>query len=363
MELTNKQNYLFKLVNEIQDYAIILLDAYGNIQNWNAGAQRIKGYTEDEILGKNFRLFYTKSDQENDLPTKLIETAKLHKVANDEGWRVKKNGETFWGSISINAIHDDTGEVIAFGKITRDLSLRKQAEDANLQHLQEMKHKNEELEQFTYIASHDLQEPLRSIISFTSLIEDEFTGNEDTELLTYNNYIKMAAKRMETLVRGLLDYSRLGKERTLVDVNCNSLLADVLIDMNLYIKEHNAQITFDELPTVKAYSLELRLLFQNLIGNAIKFSKKEETPVLHIAAQIEGDAWIFSVTDNGIGIEENHLEQIFVIFKRLHNRLDYEGTGIGLSHCKKIIHLHGGKIWVESVFGQGSTFKFTLPTR
>ncbi|MBY0486554.1 MAG: PAS domain S-box protein [Flavobacteriaceae bacterium] len=349
MELTNKQDYLNKLIDEIQDYAIVLLDTAGNIQNWNTGAKRIKGYCSEEIIGKNFRLFYTKSDQESGLPTRLIETAYKHNVANDEGWRVKKNGDKFWGSVSINAIHDDSGNVIAFGKVTRDLTQRKQAEDAKLKYLKEIEHKNEELEQFTYIASHDLQEPLRSLISFTSLLKEEYSGKIDDTFDIYNNFITSASKRMETLVKGLLDYSRLGKEKLLVTLNCNEILDNVITDLNVTIIASRAEITIDE------------MLFQNLISNAIKFAKKDQPPKIHISAVQEGNAWLFSVKDNGIGIDEKHKDKIFIIFKRLHNRADYEGTGIGLSHCKKIVNLHGGKIWVESQLNEGSTFKFLLP--
>lgn len=361
MEFVNKQDYLFKLIDEIQDYAIVLLDTSGNIQNWNTGAERIKGYRADEIIGKNFRLFYTKSDQEKGLPFQLIETAKKHNVANVEGWRVKKNGDKFWGSISINAIHDNEGNVIAFGKVTRDLTQRKQAEDARLKHLKEMEQKNEELEQFTYIASHDLQEPLRSLTSFTSLMQEEYSGKVDENFEMYNNFISAASKRMELLVRGLMDYSRIGKQRTLTTVNCNAIVGDVLSDLSSYISTSKAQVIVDQLPTITGYELELRLLFQNLIVNAIKFVKKDDVPKVHISAVEQGDYWLFSVEDNGIGIEEKHQDKIFVIFKRLHNRADYEGTGIGLSHCKKIVQLHNGKIWVVSHLGQGSTFKFLLP--
>lgn len=357
---TQKEN-LIKLIDELKDYAIILLDDEGNIQNWNTGAKRIKGYSSEEIIGKNFRLFYTKEDKENYKPDLLIRRAKIEGVANDEGWRVRKDGSRFWGSITINAIHDDEGNVTGYGKVTRDLTAKKHAEEQQRKHFIEIENKNKELEQFAYIASHDLQEPLRSLTNFSELIKSEYQGKVDENLDIYTDFIYGASSRMRDLVKGLLDYTRIGKEKELQEIDCDKITSDVLVDMNFLIKDKKATITIDELPQVQGYETELRLLFQNLISNALKYVKKDISPTIHISVKNHENKWAISIQDNGIGIAKNHQEKIFQIFKRLHNRNEYEGTGIGLAHCKKIVELHGGIIWVESEVDNGSTFYFTIP--
>lgn len=224
-----------------------------------------------------------------------------------------------------------------------------------------LQNQNKELEQFTYIASHDLQEPLRSLISFSELLEKEFIGKLGENGEFYINFISKSSKRMQLLVKGLLDYSRIGREKKLAEIDCNQIIKDVLSDMMITIKESNAEITVSDLPHLKGYETEIRQLFQNLVSNALKFRKKDVAPKIKIFAQKKEDDWLFSVQDNGIGIEENNKQKLFVIFKRFNNREEYEGTGIGLAHCKKIVELHGGTIWADSKFGEGSTFYFTIP--
>ncbi|MBA0883418.1 ATP-binding protein [Flavobacterium undicola] len=223
-----------------------------------------------------------------------------------------------------------------------------------------LKSQNKELEQFTYITSHDLQEPLRSLVCFTELFEKEFTGKLDGNGDLYIDFISKSSRRMQELVKGLLDYSRIGREKQLGESDCNQIVKDVLSDMAITLAESKAKISVDDLPELKGYAVELRQLFQNLISNAIKFRKKEVAPEVKIAVQEEEKNWLFSIQDNSIGIDERDMHKLFIIFKRLNNRDDYEGTGIGLAHCKKIVELHGGTIWAESKLGEGSTFKFTI---
>lgn len=358
--LDNKFRYLPKMLEEIEDYAIILLDIDGTVINWNRGAERIKGYTSEEILGKNFRQFYTQEDRAFEKPDRLIETAKNEGRAVDEGWRVKKDGARFWGNITISAIHDDDNTVRGFIKLTRDLTERKMAEEALIRHTQEIEAKNKELEQYTYIASHDLQEPLRTVMNFVELLNVEYKDQLDDNGQIYLNFISQATGRMSSLIKGLLDYSRIGMTKELTLIDCNLLVKNILNDLKYSIEDSGAQIHIDHLPEIKGYETELRSLFQNLISNGIKFRKKSETPKIAISAQLKKDYWEFSVSDNGIGIDDKYLNKIFIIFQRLHSRADYDGTGIGLAHCKKIVELHKGKIWVSSKPDVGSTFYFTI---
>ncbi len=219
---------------------------------------------------------------------------------------------------------------------------------------------NKGLERFTYIASHDLQEPLRTINSFIGLIEEEYLDKLDDHGKLYLSYISNSSSRMSELIKSLLDHTRIGREKKIEAINCNQLVQEVLDDLKVLIDETKAHIELDELPELNAYKVELKQLFQNLINNAIKFRKPGVEPQLKIGAKFKQNRWIFSVNDNGIGIEKQFVDRIFEIFQRLHNRQEYEGTGIGLAHCKRIAELHNGSIWVESEPNKGSTFYFSI---
>jgi signal transduction histidine kinase len=257
---------------------------------------------------------------------------------------------------------------LALQDLNKKLELRvqertRELESANsdLEHmLLLMKSKNEELEQFAYIASHDLQEPLRTTSSYVALLEKEIKSKLDERSELYLKHITNSSERMRTLITGLLEYSRIGKEKEKELVDIGQIVTDVLTDIDTVIKENNAKIIVHPLPKLQAYPIELRQLFQNLITNALKFRKKDVDPVIEINAVEENNAWKLSVKDNGIGIDEKFFPRIFIIFQRLHARKDYSGNGIGLAHCKKIAELHKGNIWVESKPNEGSTFYVTL---
>lgn len=224
-----------------------------------------------------------------------------------------------------------------------------------------LEQKNKELEQFAYIASHDLQEPLQTVINFVNLFEEDYRGKLDQNGIKYLKFISQDAKRMSAMIAGLLLYLRIGRsgEATLVD--CNAIITDVRKDLATVIVQTRAVFHVKPLPHVTGNETEIRMLFQNLISNAIKFRKHNTRPEIRIKAQKEKSYWIFSIQDNGIGIAPKHQKKIFAIFQRLHAKNKYEGTGIGLAHCQKIVNLHGGKIWVKSTPDNGSTFYFTIP--
>jgi signal transduction histidine kinase len=228
------------------------------------------------------------------------------------------------------------------------------------QRTSEIESKNKELEQFAYVASHDLQEPLRTISGFVELLQKEYRGKLEGNGGKYLDYLSQASDRMKTLIKDLLDYSRIGREKEAMVLDGNKLLAEVLADLDKSIRDSGAGISSGQLPSLHAYPTELKLLLQNLITNAIKFRHPDRVPEITISAAEENNYWRFMVGDNGIGIEPQFLERIFIIFQRLHSRTRYEGAGIGLAHCKKIVELHSGSIWAQSQPGQGSQFHFTI---
>ncbi len=238
-------------------------------------------------------------------------------------------------------------------RLAVELEERRQAQE-------ELARSNGELEQFAYIASHDLQEPLRMVSSFTQLLGKRYQGKLDSDADEFISFAAEGASRMQRLLNDLLAYSRVGSRgKPLLPTDCNSILAQTMANLGPLIKESGAIIVHDPLPKVRGDEVQLIQLFQNLLANAIKF-RGQEAPKIHISAERKDSEWKFAFQDNGIGIAPEHQERIFLIFKRLHQRADYPGTGIGLALCKKIVERHGGRIWVQSKLGRGSTFYFTL---
>jgi signal transduction histidine kinase len=240
---------------------------------------------------------------------------------------------------------------------------RQRAQEDLAKKVWELARSNAELEQFAYVASHDLQEPLRMVAAYTQLLAERYRGKLDEQADKYIHYAVDGAVRMQTLIQDLLQFSRVGrngKERT--DTECKIVVEQALQNLHAAIRESDARVDLGSLPSVMANRAQLVQLFQNLIGNAIKF-RGSEPPVIQVDAERQEDAWLFTITDNGIGIAPEYRQDIFTVFKRLHTRAEYPGNGIGLAICRKIIEQHGGRIWVESQPGPGSSFKFTLPMR
>jgi len=239
----------------------------------------------------------------------------------------------------------------------------KEAEQKLLITLENLKFLNQELQQFAYVASHDLQEPLRMVISFTQLLAKRYNDKLDEDAKDYINFAVDGARRMQTLINDLLSYSRITtRGDPFKIVNLKNVLEDIILNLQIKIKETSAKITYGEMPSLFADKTQLMQLFQNLISNALRFRSKE-LPLIHISAQHSYKEWIFSVKDNGIGIEQRFFKKIFVIFQRLHTRDEYPGSGIGLAICKRIVEKLNGRIWVESEVGKGSTFKFAIPLK
>jgi len=370
--LIRSEELYHNMIAEVQDYAIILLNEHGEVQNWNVGAHKIKGYTAEEIIGQNFRIFYPAEDRQTGLPEKLLAQAAAEGRATHEGWRVRKDGTYFWGSIVITALHGKDGKIIGYSKVTRDLTERKNAEDSLQRYLHTLEIQNKELEQFAFVASHDLQEPLRKIQTFTDVVRKNESDKE--KVAVYLEKINSSAKRMSVLVNSILGYSRLSTDKHLMmKTDLNRVMETVLSDFELLIREKKAKIEYSKLPVINAIPLQMQQLFSNLLGNSLKFT--EQIPVIAVSAKevaiaedqndhgrvLPGHYFEISFTDNGIGFDQQYEEIIFSMFQRLHGQSEFSGTGIGLALCKKIMDSHDGFITGDSELGKGATFNLYFP--
>jgi len=360
--LQESENRFQILLNGIVDYAIYMLDTQGYVKSWNAGAERIKQYKSEEILGKHFSLFYTAEDNARGQPANALSIAAATGKYVAEGWRVRKNGERFWASVIIDVLRNRQGELIGYAKITRDITHIKKAEEECEALIQKLVDSNNELERFAYIASHDLQEPLRLIGNFSALLKKDFSHEFSQEAQQYITIIDESAHQMHRLILDLLEYAHIGADsghEQIIDVTqCIRYVTDIL---KIVIQTTHATISYDTFPPIKGNPVHFSTLLRNLIGNALKYQSKDTHPVIHIHAIDKGNEWLFCVKDNGIGMKPEYLQQIFEPFKRLHNKDEYFGTGMGLAICRKIVSKMGGHIWTESAPDAGSAFYFSLP--
>lgn len=374
-ELRKSEEHYHRMVEEVEDYAIILMDKEGIIQNWNKGAENIKKYKESEIVGKSFEVFYLKEDRESGLPKRLINEAKEKGKATHEGWRVRKDGTRFWGSILITALHDDDDNVIGFTKVTRDLTERKLAEDQLKEYSNELEFQNRELEQFAYAASHDMKEPLRKIHLYNSYIAEHAGALLDQRSKDYLERSLNSVKRMTGLIEDLLTYSRTTSHtNSFVDVDMNELVHTVIAEHKEDVGEQTVNIEAGSLPVVHGVPFQLKQLMDNLLGNAIKYKHPERKGIVTISSEIVKGAEIkelrynqnrlyhrISVTDNGIGFDTANAARIFEVFQRLNNVAGERGSGIGLAICKKIVQNHKGFITATGRLNEGARFDIYLP--
>ncbi|GGF24059.1 PAS domain S-box protein [Flavobacterium limi] len=370
------------MVEEVQDYAILYLNETGTIENWNRGAEKLKGYKSEEIVGKSFSVFYTEEDRKNNLPQKLLQIAREKGKALQEGWRVRKDGTLFWTSVVITAVHNKNNEVIGFSKVTHDLTEKKKAEDKLKRNALELEQKNTELEQmnkelqsFAYISSHDLQEPLRKIQTFaTQIIEKESQNLSEVGKDKFQR-MQNAAKRMQALINDLLSYSRTNiQERVFEKTALSEIIEEVKEDLKEEIEMQKAVVKVGQTFTVDLIPFQFRQLLYNLLSNAIKFSRPEISPIVKINSEIikgsslnnpkainEINYCHISISDNGIGFDQQYSAKIFEVFQRLHGKLEYTGTGIGLAIVKKIAENHNGFITASGEEGRGATFDIYIP--
>ncbi len=350
----------FRLVVESAPNAMILVNSEGTITLVNDQTEKLFGYERKELIGNKLELLIPnrfRGHHPNHRNTFFLKPQTRSMGAGRDLFALKKDGNEVQVEIGLNPIETTEGQMVLASII--DITERKIQEQIVKRHA-ELEAKNKELEQFAYIASHDLQEPLRTISNYMKVFEEDYNTVLDDNALRYLQSVNNATTRMSKLVKALLDYSRLGRNKQLVLVDGKKIINDVIADLETIIKTTGTTIEVGEVTKIDAYEVEVRQLFQNLITNAIKFRKKDVPCVIKINLERIKDKWKFSVSDNGIGIAPEHFERIFFIFQRL-NPIDlYEGYGIGLANCKKIVELHEGEIWVESVLGEGSTFNFII---
>jgi PAS domain S-box-containing protein len=352
----------FRSLFESSREGIIYMDMDGMIQDANPTYQDMVGYSMEELKSMSSRQLTPQKwhTLEDDLARTQIFTRDYSDEYEKE--YIRKNGTVFPINVRKWLIKNGEGTPVGEWAMVRDITERKQAEAALESYAEQLEKSNQDLQDFASIASHDLQEPLRMVSSYVQILATDYKGKLDPEADEYIGYAVDGAKRMQRLIEDLLTYSRVStRGQPLQQVNSHLVLEEVLKNLALVIEESGAIITHDPMPIVMADKTQLYQLFLNLLSNALKFRGPDPSRI-HVGAQHTDSQWLFTMKDNGIGIEPQYFDRIFVIFKRLHTRSEYSGTGIGLALCKKIVERHGGHIWVESELGHGTTFYFTLPT-
>ena len=337
---------------------LVMISPEGKITDVNRETELVTGCGREELVGTDFSDYFTEPERARAGYRQVFQDG----VVRDYVLEIRhRDGRVTPVLYSASVYRDEAGKVKGVFAAARDISERKRAEALLKETLEDLKHSNTELEQFAFVTSHDLQEPLRMVASYMQLIEKRYKGKLDADADEFIGYAVDGAVRMKTMINDLLNFSRLGtKGKEAASTDCQLILSTVLTNLSMVIEETKSEITSDPLPLVKGDEAQLVRLFQNLIDNAIKF-RGGDAPRIHISCKPQNGSYLFSIRDNGIGIDPRYFDRIFIIFQRLHGTEQYPGTGIGLAMCKKIVDRHRGKIWIESEPGKGTTFYFTLP--
>ena len=337
-----------------------LIDKNFNVLRINKTLSNMTGIGMDEAISKKcYETFHGSCCHTARCPLEIIINGEEYVGSDVE--KERKDGNKIFCIVTAKPFRGINGELIGIVEDFKDITERKQSEKELSRRAEELNHSNSELAQFAYVASHDLQEPLRMISSYVQLLSKRYMDKLDADADDFINYVIDGTRRMQDLINDLLTFSRIGKKgMDFKAIDSGTILEHVLENLQTTIKEAKAVITHEQMPIIIADSSQLVQLFQNLLSNALKF-KGKEAPRIHISTEKKDDAWIFSIHDNGIGIDPEYAERIFIIFRRLHSKTEYEGTGIGLAICKKIVERHGGHIWIKSESGRGSAFYFSIP--
>ena len=352
----------YRRLHETMRDAFVQLDMSGRIVDFNHAYQEMIGYGEEKL--RNMREVDLVPSKWHAAEVDIINTQVIPKSRSDvyEKEYVHADGKVFPVELRTFLIRNDDQQPIGMWSIVRDISQRKQIEHEREEAMVALTQSNEDLKQFAYVASHDLQEPLRMVASYTQLLAERYSDKLDEKAHKFIAYAVDGASRMQALILDLLAFSRVEtRAQPFKHIDAQSAMGAAIVNLRTIINETGSLVTNDDLPRIRADESQLTMVFQNLINNGIKFQKKQHTPCIHVSAHPQNGGWCFRVRDNGIGIDSKYKEKVFLVFQRLHTRNEYPGTGIGLALCKRIIDRHGGKIWFESALGQGTTFFFTIP--
>lgn len=354
MALRESEERLRLMMANVKDYAIIMLDPKGNVVSWNAGAERIKGWAESEILGTSFERFYPPEDIAAGKTKMELEVAAREGRFEDYGWRVRKDGKRFWANVVITALYNENGELRGFSKVTRDITERKNAEEA-------LRKAYEELESFSYSVSHDLRAPLRSMDGFSDILLRTIGDKLDERSKGYLNRIRESSTRMAKLIDDLLNLSRLSRtplNKTSLDLS--QMVQKVVDELRKTEPSREVEVKIQPELTVYADASLLHVAIENLVSNAWKYTSKASNPRIEFGCQMVNKHPQYYVRDNGAGFDMNYRAKLFGAFQRLHGADEFPGTGIGLATVKRIIHRHGGDVSAEGRPNEGATFYFTL---
>lgn len=361
-EALRQSEIRYRRLHETMRDAFVQIDMSGRIVDFNHAYQEMTGYGEEEL--RAMREVDLIPPKWHPAETDIISTEVIPKGRSEvyEKEYVHADGNLFPVELRTFLIRDEDQHPIGMWSIVRDITQRKRMEREREDTMLALTQSNEDLKQFAYVASHDLQEPLRMVASYTQLLAERYSDKLDEKAHKFISYAVDGASRMQALILDLLAFSRVDtRAQPFKRIDAQSALGAAIVNLRTIIEETGSLVTTDDLPRVRADGSQLTMVFQNLINNGIKFQKMQHPPRIHISAHPQNGGWCFGVRDNGIGIDAKYKDKVFLVFQRLHTRNEYPGTGIGLALCKRIIDRHGGQIWFESSLGQGTTFFFTIP--
>ena len=330
------------LVDSRGDYAIFMLDTNGYVASWNTGAQQVKGFSRDEIVGKHFSVFYSAEDRARQKPEQELLISARDGRFEEEGTRVRKDGSEFRANVMISAVRDENDTLVGFVKVTRDLT--------------------EQLESFTYSVSHDLRAPIRQILGFSKILAEHLGKDIDPEVEHYLRRINEASGHMSRLVDDLLQLAQLDKQEAKPRLcSLDSILGNVLTNIRAETRDRAIEWRVEPLPSRVCDPGLLHIVLTNLLSNAVKYTRSRQNTVIEIGKTVKDKQVVIFVRDNGVGFDMKYANRLFGVFQRLHRTEEYEGAGIGLATVQRIVRKHKGTIWAESAPDAGATFFFTLP--
>jgi PAS domain S-box-containing protein len=360
-ELHESEQRFRLMVSNVKEYAIFMLGPKGHVVSWNAGAQRIKSYQPEEIIGRHFSCFYPAEDIERGRPEYELKLAAEQGQSVDEGWRVRKDGSRFWANTVITALRDPAGRLRGFSKITRDLTERRRTEEEIKRQNALLAAANKELDAFSYSVAHDLRAPLRAVDGFSLALLQDFPDDVPEEGRRYLERIRSGAQRMAQLIEDLLKLSRISRHQIVrSEVDLSRVAAEVAAQLKA--SDPNRQVKFAIAADLVVFGDRnlLRIVLENLMANAWKFTSRQPQAEIHLGLKNGEEERVLFIRDNGCGFDMKYADKLFGVFQRLHRESEFSGTGIGLATVHRIISRHGGRIWAEAAVGEGATFYFVV---